>query len=99
MLEMVIENQKKKKLDEVAQERAEKLEANQMPDFAGSRVPPMTTKAFSDCFKLDLDNKVIKPSVEKSEKVAMDFILDLCNKKLRSQETQTNSMDELFEDF
>ena len=59
----------------------------------------MTTKAFSDCFKIDLDNKVIKPSVEKSEKVAMDFIEGLCNKQLRNSETQTDSMEELFEDF
>ena len=82
MLESAIENLKKKKVDEVAKERATQLESNQMPDFAGHRAPPMTTKAFKDCFKLDLDNKVIRPSVEKSEKVAMDFIEQLCNKQL-----------------
>lgn len=58
--------------------------------------PPMTVKAFKDCFEDDLNEKVIKRSVDKSVDVAHQFIEKFTMKSMRNQGIQTNSIDELF---
>ena len=59
-------------------------------------VPPMTVKVYKDSIEDDLNEKVIRRSIDKSFNVANQFIEQLTKKELRSVCIQTNSIDELF---
>ena len=45
--------------------------------------PPMTVKAFKDIFQMDLEEKVIKRSVEKSSNAAEIFINNILQKEMK----------------
>lgn len=56
----------------------------------------MTANAFSHTFEMDLHDKVIKRSVDRSSDVALSFMKNLTTKYLRNQGSQSETMEELF---
>ena len=59
----------------------------------------MTVKAFKETFQEDLESKVIKESVDRTSNVAYKFIDKTLVKSLRNNACQTESIEEIFQDY
>ena len=76
----------------------EKLAAT-MNNLNLTQAPPMTVKTFKDIFQMELEEKVIKRSIDMSSEAAKQFINDTLMKEKRNYGTQSLSIDGIFEDY
>ena len=61
--------------------------------------PPLTTKAYNDILDKHVNEHVIKRSVEKTGKIATDYIQETYTVELRNAGIQTETLDQIFTDY